>query len=269
MSLSRFHGDEPLRFHLGRLLFHLGVVLPVDPVRWPMVIRRMRAGEGSDPPMMLIASTTVLCLAGPALQRLGLLGGNVLLSAFNYVALATWLAVSGLGCCAVAIDGVQHLRRFGFVAPARPRWWFEVSRLLWIGFVFSSTSIVLTMLLLGGPPNGDAFERLFWMAAGLGGLFMLSATCGYAVSLTTGRTRRGRAFECTQYFWMFGIAMAAIAAATALATLVGWNQHWMLFVSVAAAAMTGVIALKVREWKTRGGILTRTRQGASDSGHVL
>src|SRR5258708_10086898 len=93
------------------LLDHLfGVMRPIDPRQWPLVIRRLRTAEGWMPPMMIIATTMLLFLIG---QGFGLLGGNIALRALNYVALATWFIVALFASLAVTIDGIHNLKRYG------------------------------------------------------------------------------------------------------------------------------------------------------------
>jgi hypothetical protein len=225
------------------LLDHaLGILRPIGTQHWVLLVRRLRHAEGWLPPMLLFAAMALLFLLG---QGFGLLAGIAAVRVFNYAALATWFVVGLFACAAVTIDGVNNLRRFAFSGLLRPRWWFELSRLTWMVLLFAALS---TPLLHFAPlPQlvslGDAvFCTLPWMFLA----FMVFSTGGYLVSGMTGRRRRGRAFECVQYFyWLFGGTAALTFSVIWLPMRVGWVQPMTVIACIIAASLMGILLLTV------------------------
>jgi len=219
----------------------LGIFLPIDPRRWPTGIQRMRTCEGWGPPMFLIATTGTLIFVG---RGIGLLGGNGAVKLFNYLALATWLVAGTLGCLAVTLDGMNNLRRLGPWAVSRPRWWFELSRLTWMLFLFVALSAIL-LLAVGGPQLCGKFNSIWSVLPALLLLFMVTDTAGYSVSAVTRHRRRGRAFECVQYFYMFGLASAVIMPALWIPLWAGWAQPLTILWCLIAASLTAALTLTI------------------------
>lgn len=224
----------------------LGIIRPVDPREWPETVRRLRRADGWMPPMMLIATVFVLFFVE---RGFGLFGGNNELKVFNYVALATWLVVAVFSTLAVMIDGVNNLRRLGMWALLRPRWWFELSRLAWIGLLLAALSMLLFQFA-GGPRLHDAGEMLSRALPTLFFAFMLFSTGGYLVSLMTTRRRRGRAFECVQWFYWLVIL---IGTATTVPLWFPDHVQWMTVVAcVLAACLMAILLLAITDrWKRR------------------
>lgn len=236
----------------------LGIIRPIDPRQWPLVIRRLRTAEGWVPPMMLIATMMVLLLIG---QGFGVLGGNVGLKVFNYVALATWLVVGVLSSLAVTIDGLNNLRRFGASGISRPRYWFELSRLNWMFLLFAALSTPL-ILFIGGAQLRPIADLLFRAIAPLFITFMAFSTGGYLVSALTKRRRRGRAFECVQYFyWMFGVTGTVTAFAIWIPVHAGWAQPMTAIACLIAASLMGVLVITIADRCKRRA--TRSREIAT------
>lgn len=236
----------------------LGIIRPINPRQWPLVIRRLRTADGWTPPMMLIATMMLLWFIG---HGVGLLGGNVALKLFNYVALATWLVVGILSSLAVTIDGVNNLRRFGASGFSRPRWWFELARLNWMFLLFAAMSMPL-IHFAGGAQLRLIADLLFRAIAPLFITFMAFSTGGYLVSALTTRRRRGRAFECVQYFyWMFGVIAAVTAFAIWIPVQAGWAQPMIVIACLIAGSLMGILVLTISDgWKRR---VTRSRETAS------
>jgi hypothetical protein len=231
------------------LLDHLlGVVRPVDPRLWAQAIRKMRTAEGWVPPMVLLAAFAMLFFIG---QGFGLLGGNIVLKIFNYFAIATWIVVCLLGNMSITIDGLNNLRRLGFFGIRNPRWSFEVSRLAWMTLLFVALTGILFEILGGAKlkPVGDA---LFYVVPALYVTFFVSGTMGYALSAITGRRRRGRAFECVQYFyWMFGIIGALFSFAIWLPARAGWGEPLVVVACIVGAALLAPLVIAITKPERR------------------
>ena len=227
----------------------LGIIRPIAPHQWPLVIHRLRTAEGWTPPMMLIATMILLLLIG---QGFGLLGGNIALKVINYVALATWLVVGVLSSLVVTIDGLNNLRRFGASGITRARWWFELSRLNWMLLLFTALSTPL-IHFAGVAQLLPIADVLFRAIGPLFITFMAFSTSGYLVSALTKRRRRGRAFECVQYFyWMFGIITAVTAFAIWIPVHAGWAQPMTAIACLIAASLMGIFVLAIADrWKRR------------------
>ena len=236
----------------------LGIIRPIDPRQWPLVIRRLRRADGWMPPMMLIATMMSLLLIG---HGFGLLGGNIALKVFNYVALATWLVVGAVSSFAVTIDGLDNLRRYGAFGVSRPRWWFELARLNWMCLLFAGLSIPL-IHFAGGAQLRAIADFLFRAIAPLFMTFMAFSTGGYLVSASTKRRRRGRAFECVQYFyWMFGVTGAVTAFAIWIPVQAGWAQPMTAIACLIAASLMGILVLTIVDRRKRRA--TRSREIAT------
>lgn len=232
------------------LLEHLlGIVRPIDPREWPLVIRHLRSSEGWAPPMLLVATMGVLLFGG---EGFGLLGGNFALKVFNYVALATWFVVGSLASVTVMIDGANNLRRLGIAGLSRPRGWFECSRLTLISLLLVGLSVPL-LHFAGGFILRPLSDLLFRTLPPLYIAFLILSTSAYLLSIATGRRRCGRAFECVQYFyWLFGIIFSATAFAIWLPVQAGWAQPMTVVACVIAASLMGVLVVKIAErWERR------------------
>jgi hypothetical protein len=187
--------------------------------------------------MMIIASAFVL--AGVA-NGLGLFAGNVIVMAFHCVTAATIFVIGIAATMAVLLDSYRNLGRFGTIAVARPRWWFEMSRLIWIVFLF------MFLLAVGADFAGlrlGLFKDL-WVRVGsaLFIAFLVLSTVGYVISAATGQSRNGRAFECTQYFYWLSCAIVGFT------TLVIWipaRVAWAGPVTVALCIAAASIAARV------------------------
>jgi hypothetical protein len=194
------------------------------------------------PPMMLIAAMMMLFLLG---QGFGLLGGILPARVFNYVAIATWLVVSLVASLAVTIDGVNNIRRLGFAGIFRPRWWFEISRLTWMFLLLAALSTT-AIHFVGTPWLCTVGDFLFRAIPAVYIAFMVFSTGGYLVSGITRRRRRGRAFECMQYFyWLFGVISAVVFLVVWLPARTGWAQPMTVVTCVIAASIIGILVLTV------------------------
>jgi hypothetical protein len=231
-----------MRFLIEHLL---GVIRPINPFDWPAHVRRLRTSEGWVPPMMVLAALGVL--AGMN-WGFGLLGQNGVVRFFNYLSLATWFVVASLATCAVLVDSVRNIARYGFVPLSRPRWWFEVSRTTWI--IALVVGLTLPMAHLAAVPLAMRFaDTVFAIVPIAIGMFFVSATLGFAISALTGRPRRGRAYECVQYFYVvFGATFGITAFAIWLPNVApAVNGPLTVAACVVTASLLGIFVLKLSE----------------------
>ncbi|WP_372896545.1 hypothetical protein [Stieleria sp.] len=116
-----------------------------------------------------------------------------------------WLTlwVTGLvGTASIGYESVRNIGRYGINGMERPRFFFELSRAMIAAiFLLCMPALTFTLLL----PNLNAafadFINLRNVGIALAICFALSASCGYVLSFISGRPRRGRAYECTSWFF--------------------------------------------------------------------
>jgi hypothetical protein len=129
------------------------------------------------------------------------------------LAWAGWLTlwISGLvGTAAIGYDSARNLRRFGFFAIGRPRFFFELSRaILAVAFLLWAPSLTFAFLLPNINVPGVNFINIRQLVIVLAASFCIMAALGYLTSFLTGRRRHGRAYECASWFFCVfgGIAM--------------------------------------------------------------
>ena len=204
------------------------------------------------PPMMIIASFGVLAGINAGL---GVLGNNGIVRGANYAAISTWYFVATIATMAASYDSIRNITRIR-TAYHHPRIWFEISRLafnlicllLVTIFAIAIIGIKLPAIIDGLLLNSVGFNA---------SVFVIAATLGYAISFATGWKRRGRAFECVQYFYGLSLAGAIVAIFTFV--MPNWipllNNPLVLSISVAGAALVGIGAVKLyKQLTTNPGI---------------
>ncbi|MCC9603344.1 hypothetical protein LOC67_22570 [Stieleria sp. JC731] len=115
--------------------------------------------------------------------------------------------ITGLvGTAAIGYDSMRNIRRFGFVAIGRPRFYFELSRAtLAVAFLLWAPALTWALLIPNLNVPGGNFIHTRHLVAVLAVLFCMMAACGYLTSFLTGRRRKGRAYECASWFFcVFG-----------------------------------------------------------------
>lgn len=121
------------------------------------------------------------------------------------LAWAGWgtLWITGLlGTAAIGYDSVRNIRRFGLHAIGRPRFFFELSRAtIAVAFLLWAPALTFALLLPNINVPGANFIDIRQLVTTLVVLFCLAAICGYLTSYLTGRRLRGRAYECTSWFF--------------------------------------------------------------------
>ena len=222
----------------------LGVLRPIGPRHSAAAVRHLLRSDGWKPPMILIAATMVLCFVNAGI---GLLAGNPAVKVFNFGAVATYLAVGASASAIVMARGSRNLWRFGALGVFRPRWWFEFARFALIACLFARLAAPLFWLVTEGPRN--AIATAFRSASDyLFVAFMVFATAGYGLSLATGRARRGRAFECIQYFYGMCCAALLYFPIIVLPLQAGWEDGPVVIaIGLAAASLLVALGLTIRE----------------------
>lgn len=123
------------------------------------------------------------------------------------LAWSCWLTlwISGfVGTVAIGYDSLRNLRRLGFFAMGRPRFFFELSRaILALAFSIWAPSLTFALALPNINVPGVSFVNVRQLVMVLAAMFCLAAVLGYLTSFLTGRSRHGRAYECTS--WFFGV----------------------------------------------------------------
>mgnify|MGYP007073257397 CR=1 FL=1 len=215
----------------------LGVLRPALPHQWRNYVWGLTRVEGWVPPMLIIAAAGVLLMA--VIPGFGLFGAHPAIRTFNYLAVATWFIVATTATVVVLIQGMRNLLRFSTLAIARPRWWFELSRIAWITTLLVGLSVPL-LQVVDAAPFANALKM---PAVALLVFFWTTGSLGYLASLFTRRRRNGKAYECVQYFYWISIA---IVSAT-MAAIWGANGPVLVVTCVVAAVTMGVVLLKISE----------------------
>ncbi|PAY19211.1 hypothetical protein CKO51_12710 [Rhodopirellula sp. SM50] len=130
------------------------------------------------------------------------------------MAWAGWLTLWITGCVGTAFigyDAARNIRRFGCFAIARPRFFFELSRLM-VAVAFLLWAPALTFALLLPKINIPLPDvvNIRHLVIVLSVLFCVTAVCGYVTSFLTRRPRCGRAYECTSWFFCIGGGIAMV-----------------------------------------------------------
>jgi hypothetical protein len=111
----------------------------------------------------------------------------------------------------LAGDSLRACSRLGRRGWTRPRWWFELSRLLCIVLQLTLALFVLVLFVAiktdVGPWMKSAYYPLLAPLVCIGLGFVSTATVGYAVSFVRRLPRRGNAFKITHFYYtMYGTA---------------------------------------------------------------
>ena len=184
-----------------RIAALLRIMHPVAPWHWPAFARKLAAGEGWMPPMFVVATLGSAFGSHAILEMF--LGPN-LPPLLEWVTWLTWCIVGLMATALAATQGTAHLWRFGFWGPMRPRWWFEVARLMWIltlldVLIFGAIAAAAWKGVAGAPR--EVANLAFYALQPLFGAFMLCATAGYLLGWVRWLPFRGKAFWCVHYFY--------------------------------------------------------------------
>lgn len=107
-----------------------------------------------------------------------------------------------IGTAAIGYDAVRNVRRYGYLATSRPRYYFELGRAtLALAFLLVAPALTIAFLVPNINVLGINFVSLRRFLMFLAALFCLFAVCGYLCSFVTRRARCGRAYECVSWFF--------------------------------------------------------------------
>lgn len=114
--------------------------------------------------------------------------------AMTILAWLTWLIVGAIATFIGTCESVRNLARYGLGGLIRPRWWFEVARVLWSSFLLGLLTLPLGFL---------SVDLTLVLAEILGtfGLFFATATVAYLLTIWRRKRFRGRAFEYVNFFY--------------------------------------------------------------------
>jgi hypothetical protein len=164
------------------------------------VIANRRASPGWAMPMVWFSWFGVMM---PVMFGLNGWLQNIVMA---FAGLLTLWITGFVGTVAMGYESVRNIRRFGLTAIGRPRFFFELSRAtLAVALLLWAPSLTFAFLLPNiNMPNVSVFDKRILVGV-LVAVFFLMADCGYLTSFLTVRRRKGRAHECTSWFFcMFG-----------------------------------------------------------------
>jgi hypothetical protein len=231
----QYEPDEPagVAARVGRAVReHLAIL---QPQHWRQMAHQLSRAPGWTPPMVLIA-TLLSLVAGPAVFP-----GAALLHAIFAPAM---IAISSFAIYLVAKRFGNVLYRYGPAGITRPRWWFEVGRALWIVCVASFATAIgggMAGLLQPGPLANAAWGALTRLSGYSFVAFIVVATAAYLLSVARRMPRRGKAFECVQFF--YGIILACALMTVPAVLIPRPNDVALVFLALAAVAALAATAI--------------------------
>jgi hypothetical protein len=187
---------------------------PVSPRFWWQLAQVFAAGEGWQPTMNLIA---ILGIMAGINELLGGQGNLWWVDALNLIGCTTWAIIAVLSIFIIGRRSAATMHRIGLWGATRPRWWFELARMLSSLTTIAglSTTVLLVIAFRLRPST-------IWLAISFAVVlislasFFVSASIGYAISFERSLPRTGRAYECVHFFYCVSgpLTMCAIAAGT-------------------------------------------------------
>ncbi len=85
-----------------------------------------------------------------------------------------------IGTAAIGYDAVRNVRRYGYLATSRPRYYFELGRAtLALAFLLVAPALTIAFLVPNINVLGNNFVSLRRFLMFLAALFCLFAVCGY------------------------------------------------------------------------------------------
>jgi hypothetical protein len=144
---------------------------------------------------------------------------------------------------------LRRIRRLGWLAPRRARWWIELAALDWT-LCMSTAVFALT--------HGQAAAALpAWLqvvvavagycAPRLFVPFLALSILGFGVGLIQGQRIRGRSLELvTWFFWSIAVILGACLLVPEAPVLVDWVAPALAVLSAVALFAGGVVAVRQR-----------------------
>ena len=160
------------------------------------IIKQRRAEPGYFYPMGWIAwfgmTVPVVFVANQFVQAI----------VFSLSIYMTLWAIGFLGTIVIVFESCRNLWRYRFLGFGRPRFYFEVGRLIICLLILILASLLSVGIFFPAAAK-QAFFLFVWLRAfvyGLCALFFAVGVFGHSLSLATGRRVSGRAYECTTFF---------------------------------------------------------------------
>ena len=193
--------------------------------------------------MMLIASLMVMVGINAGF---GLLGDFILVRWLNLLAVATWIVVASSASLVVLNDSIKNLRRYGF-ATSRSRWWFEISRAAWItGLLLGLSSLLIEIPRISEPIFVASLSSIL--------VFVAGTTVGLILTAITGRSPKGRAYECVEYFYLLtlaGVIATFLVIAIPKVLPIG-NNTIALSVTLLVCVAVAIFSVKIgKRWQAK------------------
>lgn len=133
----------------------------------------------------------------------------------NWLALASWAIVATLAMLLTTSQSVSALRRLGWFGFRRPRWWFELGRATWNVATIAIVGVLLGLFMTNQQRQflDPVLAILYTTFRITAPAFLLFATIGYLVSFALRLPRRGRAYDCVNYFYSVSCSLGLVTYA--------------------------------------------------------
>jgi hypothetical protein len=155
----------------------------------------------------------------------------------------------------IIAQGVRRLRRMGWFAPTRGRWWIELAALDWTLCIAGGSFWIVRNMAAGGLGWGNAVlpavqQLIGWTFCA----FFPLTVAGYVVGLVRGRRLAGGSVETVNCFFWFVVSVLLMHQAPPLAT---WFGPVLAIVGLGAGAVAGLLALRQRARRSRLSVTPR------------
>jgi hypothetical protein len=225
---------------------------PIAPWHWPEVSRRLAVAHGWIPPMLMIAA---LGSAYGMHELWELVLGPQLAFPLQGLTWLTWFAVGLIATGTVAKRGAGNILRFGPWGLTRPRWWFEVARLVFLVTLIDLLVFLLAMSVWPNAMRGPMAVAADLIYGSLRPLFVswvVVASVGYTLAWLRWLPLRGKAFDCVHYFY---VMVVSIVLATSGVLLFEAQRPWFVRVFATTIGAAGAVLFVfgfisiVRRWE--------------------
>lgn len=139
---------------------------------------------------------------------------------------------------------VRRIRRMGWFAPTRGRWWIELAALDWTLCMAGGCFWLASVLQGGGPLCGNGavavvgdLTRLAFYA------FYPLAAAGYVIGLCRGRRTAGGSLETVNHFFWMSTVIWLLKQGPPLGA---WFAPVMFGIAAGAAMLAGVLFVRAR-----------------------
>lgn len=149
----------------------------------------------------------------------------------------------------IIAQNVRRIRRMGWFAPTRARWWIELAALDWTLCIAGGSFWIVRNMAAGGLVWGNAVLLAAQYVIGwtFCAFFPLTVA-GYVVGLIRGRRLAGGSLETVNFFFWMLVAIFLMQQAPPLAT---WFGPAVAMIGLSAGAVAGLLALRQRARRSR------------------